>query len=1390
MKKHIIFLLGLFLMLAACEPVDPVVFALKQLELEQQANKATPSIKTDISDLALPAEEGTATISMSTNGSWKATTSASTTKALDWLTVSPSQGRAGNYKLLVKVAKNDTYDERFGDIVITVTNGNKQSLSDTIHVSQIPEGAIILEKDTFEGVSYEGAVIDLVAQTNVQMKIDVPYGVDWIKEVPYSPVKSLSTEYRSVEVLPNASYSPREAKIYVINEENNIKRSVTIKQEARPLPVARVQNGEIIQDFLDIYKAFDFVDNNGVIELCQDIEISGNSLRLRGKDNVTFDLGGHTIYSTITPEDYDTYAVLEVYTTDGPQCKTFTIKKGTIIHKPNKTEFQYGNFVIRALPTEMLNVEDMTIEMETSGMDRTYGICTRYATLKNVKITSDGGALISGVGGTGSWGYYTIESGEFSGPMICINADLTIKGGYFDGLIFPDSWMEYGKISGKGGYFNFDESKLELFDSRCTGDAEFQEFDKPVTYNGKTYKYTLGTSNFEDCFCFTAVEDDASVEFCKKGNPEVTSFQVSNDGGKEWYTVSEGVSVQLPKVGDRLFVRALNKGSFNKNAGNYFYFNPSKAKVSGNIMYLVDPRGNTRELQSYEFYGLFNNSGLVDAGELELPVTTLAEHCYDNMFFNCSKLISVPSLPATKLAAYCYNNMFRVCGKLTSLPDNFLPATELAYKCYADMFNGCYNLKEAPSLPATTLANHCYENMFRNCTKLISLPSLPATKLADYCYNAMFYGCSELTSLPKDYLPATELAESCYSSMFTYCSSLCLIPDLPATTLARDCYSGMFAWCTDLQYAISLPATTLVDGCYYGMFNMCDKLQLLEVEFTDWNNGNSTGNWLFGVAETGALACPKELVVERGDSKIPVGWNVVCYEETDSDCFHFTATGSDAKVEIKVEGDPRVESLMVSEDAKVWLRFPIGELNGTTLKVTDKMYIKAPCEGHFNYGTFSDVVSFNPVNAKVSGKIMYLVSPTGVVSSDWTMFQGEFRNLFESSELVDAGGLVLPDKTGSLCYSGMFYECEKLTSAPELPATNIAPGSYYGMFAGCKSLNHIKVGFSEWPTNEATGIWVQGVAETGNFECPDALPKTIGISNIPEGWLVNGKALLPEGALEGKFSVSNARQIRFSKGNLQYQASSETWRFAEHQYDFIGNKAGNNTPPESGRHNQTAWIDLFGWGATGRYAYSQVPYSTSVASNEYRTVETPSGDEKLTIDNKADWGYCMGGAESPWRTLTSAEWSWLVGPGVSENPGNTCRTCSTVGGTENARYAHVKVGETYGVILFPDTFTWDAETMGTAPDDCNVKVIDWAAVPTYTATQFAAMETAGVVFLPAAGWRSGVPVQFAGEIAHYWTSNAISTDMSLIFFFSGGNTLVTNNSRSSGASVRLVIDVK
>lgn len=68
---------------------------------------------------------------------------------------------------------------------------------------------------------------------------------------------------------------------------------------------------------------------------------------------------------------------------------------------------------------------------------------------------------------------------------------------------------------------------------------------------------------------------------------------------------------------------------------------------------------------------------------------------------------------------------------------------------------------------------------------------------------------------------------------------------------------------------------------------------------------------------------------------------------------------------------------------------------------------------------------------------------------------------------------------------------------------------------------------------------------------------------------------VPMGAVDGLFSVSATKKVYFSKGNLQYQASTNTWRFATNQWDRIG--SGNSSISSS----YSGWIDLFGWGTSG-----------------------------------------------------------------------------------------------------------------------------------------------------------------------------------------------------------------
>jgi hypothetical protein len=96
------------------------------------------------------------------------------------------------------------------------------------------------------------------------------------------------------------------------------------------------------------------------------------------------------------------------------------------------------------------------------------------------------------------------------------------------------------------------------------------------------------------------------------------------------------------------------------------------------------------------------------------------------------------------------------------------------------------------------------------------------------------------------------------------------------------------------------------------------------------------------------------------------------------------------------------------------------------------------------------------------------------------------------------------------------------------------------------------------------------------------------------------------------FSVSDSTQVTFAPGNLQYQSSSQTWRFARTQYESF------MTQSHSG------WVDQFCWSSN---------------LNPGGVTEPTSGDYTFF-----DWGNFQVGNEdtNTWRTLTIDEWEYLI----------------------------------------------------------------------------------------------------------------------------------------------------
>ena len=391
-----------------------------------------------------------------------------------------------------------------------------------------------------------------------------------------------------------------------------------------------------------------------------------------------------------------------------------------------------------------------------------------------------------------------------------------------------------------------------------------------------------------DYFYIESLGDGNTISVVNKGDGStsgVTPILEYSTDKNTWNTItfdwtSGEHTTELPvtlNTGEKMYFRndtRLFSNSYNK----YITFSSTvSSNVGGDIRTLSNYLDvNIGRINSYMFKNLFyNNQYIVDASNLRLPYTTVAQSCYDGMFNGCTSLTTAPTeLPATSLSfGYsCYSAMFNGCTSLTTAPT--LPATTLEQSCYNYMFQGCTSLTTAPELPATTLVEDCYSSMFNGCTSLTTAPELPATTLARICYSQMFSNCSKLTSAPK--LPSTTLAPYCYNAMFSGCKSLTTAPELPATTLKDYCYSGMFKYCTSLVNAPALPATTLAQSCYSSMFNSCSKLNSITVYADDISATDCTNSWLYNVASTGTFNnYGSATYTANSPSGIPTGWTEV-----------------------------------------------------------------------------------------------------------------------------------------------------------------------------------------------------------------------------------------------------------------------------------------------------------------------------------------------------------------------------------------------------------------------------------------------------------------------------------------------------------------------------------
>ena len=281
------------------------------------------------------------------------------------------------------------------------------------------------------------------------------------------------------------------------------------------------------------------------------------------------------------------------------------------------------------------------------------------------------------------------------------------------------------------------------------------------------------------------------------------------------------------------------------------------------------------------------------------------------------------------------------------------------------------------------------------------------------------------------------------------------------------------------------------------------------------------------------------------------------------------------------------------------------------------------------------------------------------------------------------------------------------------------------------------------------------------------------------------RAALPDYILPGLFEVGlvaryfdyythdlvgKPKQVYFSKGNLQYQASTNTWRFAEHQYDIVGTIGKGEKYGETINYGNvkegseycdnalisptySGWIDLFGWGTGDN------PTKVSVNTSDYSTYHEWGDNAISNGGNKAN----------QWRTLTEQEWFNLIHRERSiANPTILLLTTGYVNGLVNGR-------SNEGLFLYPDAYT------GYINMSLSISQSDMVS-----------LDNIGVVFLPSvfervSNSKSCTFINTNSNGCYYWTASSKDSNYAYMLIQLDNPTL-SHDSKYVGLAVRLVQD--
>ena len=233
---------------------------------------------------------------------------------------------------------------------------------------------------------------------------------------------------------------------------------------------------------------------------------------------------------------------------------------------------------------------------------------------------------------------------------------------------------------------------------------------------------------------------------------------------------------------------------------------------------------------------------------------------------------------------------------------------------------------------------------------------------------------------------------------------------------------------------------------------------------------------------------------------------------------------------------------------------------------------------------YSQIALEGSAAVTISGDIRTLIDYENyeAVSTSEALFCHLF-DYYSRNATIYASELKLPaTELAPYCYQGMFSQCYNLMTAPELPATTLSAGCYmnmfkqctslqrapvlpaetltavcyYEMFKGCSSLNYIEMQATDISASSCLGSWVNGVASTGTFvKSPSMNELPSGVNGIPAGWTVLPEEIIPYVTFTA--DAEQTFQMSSSVSTLEYSVNDGNWAELGTTQVIFGGEHGN-----------------------------------------------------------------------------------------------------------------------------------------------------------------------------------------------------------------------------------------